>query len=127
MFVLTFKVFDFQKIIDFLNFAPVFLLIWSTFSLLSAMKECFFFLLKSNSIFIAVLRLKLLFSGFDITRFHHFSRFLVLSQYHVINSRISLYWLSKWAKIDNIKILKDIYYDFNDFGTTFSTNCFWIF
>ena len=59
------------------------------------MKECFFFLLNFSSIFIAVLQLKLFFSGFDTTRFHffftsrfffyRFSCFLVLSHYNVIS------------------------------------------
>ena len=77
-----------------LNFASIFLLIWSICSLVSAMKECSFSLMKSNLISIAVLQIKLWFSGFD-TRFHNFfkfqvfahsSRFLVLSHYHVIDS-----------------------------------------
>ena len=42
-----------------MNFASILLLIWSTYSLLSAIKECTFFMLNSNLVFIAVLRLKL--------------------------------------------------------------------
>ena len=51
---------------------PIFLLIRSTCSLVSAIKECSFFLLNSNFVFIAVLRLQLWCSGFDNTRFHNF-------------------------------------------------------
>ena len=68
------------------------------------MEERFFFLLKTNSIFIAVLRLKLWFSGFDTIRFQtfkifldfaHFSRFFVLPPYHVNDNSFITHWLSK--------------------------------
>ena len=58
--------------IGLLNFASIFLLIWSTCSLMSAIKECSFFLMISSLVFIAVLRLKLWCSGFYTTRFHNF-------------------------------------------------------
>ena len=46
--------------------------LWSIFTLVSAMKELFSFQLISNSIFIANLRLKLWFSGFDTIDFTFF-------------------------------------------------------
>ena len=82
------------------------------------MKECFFFLLISNSIFIAVFYLKLWFSGFDNTGLHkifyfhvlslaHFSRFLVLSHYQLLTVHISHYWRSNQCTINNIEIFNE--------------------
>ena len=113
----------------------MFLLILPTRSLLEALRKCFFFLLISNSIFIAVLRLNLWFSGFNTTRNRNFYKknFGFLPIFHVfkfcqiitlltVQISYSLVW--KWGTIDNLKILKDIDYDFKGFGTTFSKNLF---
>ena len=102
------------------------------------MKECFFFLLNSNSIFIAVFHHKLWFSGIDNNRFHkifyfyvllvaHFSRFLVLSHYQLLTVHISHYWRSKQCTINNFKTLKEKDPGFNGFHSTFSKNLFELF
>ena len=76
--------YEFQIKNGLLNFASIFLLIWSVFGLVSAINECSFFLLNSNLVFNAVLRLKLLCSGFDNTRFHNFFfNFSYLQIFHV--------------------------------------------
>ena len=69
---------SFLKTIDFsvnnglINFSSIFFLICSNSSLVSAKKDCFFFLLTEHSFSVAVLSLKFLFSGFDTTRFQIF-------------------------------------------------------
>ena len=78
-----------------MKFASIFLLIWSFCSSVSAFKECFSFLLKSNLKFIAVLLLKVWIYGFDTTRFQFticssfcpfftFSGYVTLSLYYKI-------------------------------------------
>ena len=62
---------------DLLNFASIFLLIWSTCSLESAIKESFSFLLYSNSIFIAGLRFYALIYGFPALVMPDFTTFFV--------------------------------------------------
>ena len=110
-----------------MSFATIFLLIWSTGSLVSVKKE-FFFLLNYNLIFIAILRVKLGFSGFDTTSFHIFfsfrhlpifwlSRFFILLAVHITH-----YWRSKNCTIEHIKIFKRTDYCFNGFDSTSSKN-----
>ena len=96
---------------------------------MSAKKEIFFILLIWSSVSAAVLSLKLLFSGFDTTRFQiflfldicqffTFSSFVTLSHYFI--SHITLLAFQKkhnWL-IDN-KILNDIDYRFNGLDTSF--------
>ena len=111
-------------------FASIFLFLWSTCCLLSALKECFISLLQSNSIFIAVLRLKLWllaliqldFNFFNFKVIAHFSRFLVLSHYPVIDSSYITLLAFKIKHNWYHKVLEDTDYDFNGFDTTFSKN-----
>ena len=83
---------------DLLNFASIFPWIWSTCSLVTAMKECFLFLLNSNFIFIAVLYLKLWFLALiliEITFYYFQVLSLVLSLITLLTVHLSYYWLSK--------------------------------
>ena len=112
--------YDFQKCFflkknfnGFLKIASFFLLNWSTCSLLP---EGFY--------------------GFDTSRFHiffqlfaHFSRYLVLPHYHVIDSTYITMWhnISKYDTINNFKILIDIDFAFNGSDNTFSKNLVEIF
>ena len=61
---------------------------------------------STDLIFIAVLRLKLWFSGFDNIDFTNFfifrfSRFLVSAHYFIIDSSLFYYWRSKRTKLNN--------------------------
>ena len=58
------------------------------------MRECFFFLLKSDPIVIAVLHLKLWFSLFDTIRIHIFYKFLGFCPIFTFSSFVTLsrYW-----------------------------------
>ena len=88
------KMIDFSRNNGLIKFSSNFFLICSTSSLVSAKKDCFFFLLIKHLFSVAVSSLKLLFSGSDTTRFQifvylifaSFSRFLILSHYHIIYS-----------------------------------------
>ena len=74
-----------------MKFSSIFFLIWSTYSLVSAKKASFFILLTytdfTNLVSIAVLSLKLLFSGFDATRFYIFL-FIDFCQFFTFSSHI---------------------------------------
>ena len=59
--------------------------------------------------------------------FAHFSRSLVLSHYHVIDSPYITLWAFKKDRIDKTKNLEVIDYGFIGFDTTFSKNLFELF
>ena len=76
---------------------------------------------------------KLWFSDFDATRIQiflaiaHFSRFVALSHYHIIDSSYITFMPLKKFTIGYIKVHKDIDYGFNGFDTPFSKNLIEIF
>ena len=92
-----------------LKFATFLLLIWSTFCLVSAKKECFFFIFclkNSNFSLLRYLALSYCFCVFGTTSFHNFLRFLGIVPFflrflpfsHIITLltvHTSPYWLSK--------------------------------
>ena len=71
-----------------MKLSSIFFLIWSTCSLMSAKKECFFILQILNLVPIAFLSLNLLFSGFDTTRFQIFFVFLEICQLFKFSSQL---------------------------------------
>ena len=92
---------------------------------MSAKKESFLILLVYNLVSIAVLSLKLLFSGFYTTRFQIFlfldiCKFFMFSS-HIITLLTVLISHISVAKntIEHIKILKDIDYRFKGLDTSF--------
>ena len=108
-----------------MKFSSFFFLIRSICGLVSAKKESFIIVWNWNLVSIAVLSLKLLFSGFDTTRFPiFFFRYLPVfrvfySHYHIINSSHITLLAFKKNTIEHSKILKDIDYRFNGLDPPF--------
>ena len=113
-----------------MNFASNLLFLWSSCSLVSANKECSFFLLNSNLVFIAVVRLKLWCSGFDSTRFHKFflgicpffmfSKFVKLSRY--CQFKYPNFGVQNNTQLEIFKSLKIYIVVLYRFDNTFSKN-----
>ena len=117
-----------------MNLAAIFLLFWSSCSLASAKKEYFFFLfflMNYNLIFLAVLPVKLWFSGVDTTRFHNLFWILrhepifhvffsIRHTIYLLTDHILHYLRSKKRNIWTKKVFKGIDYGFMGFDTPFS-------
>ena len=104
-----------------------FFLIWSTCRLVSASKTLFLST-DLNLKPVAVLLLKLWFSGFDTNRFHIFFIFRYLRifnffQYSHSITLLTVYISQYWGKkFEHVKVLKDIDQGFNGFDITFLNN-----